>query len=193
MSKVCCQKLRITNTSRILERSIFETASSNPNRVFPYYRHTNRLDISGIESNQIDSTSLRWQSFLLNSYLMWQVNTGTASRRKRSVWDLSFSQSNVFWDVVPCSLLKVSRRFEGTYRLHLRGWRIRCPLHADFSRGYSSALKMELTCSSETSDELNGLHCGIFQRTGGGLSTVVQLIHIRLEWAGVSHVFHNPV
>jgi hypothetical protein len=30
----------------------------------------------------------------------------------------------IFWDKTPCSLLKVNRRFGGTYRFHLRGLRI---------------------------------------------------------------------
>jgi hypothetical protein len=27
----------------------------------------------------------------------------------------------MFWDVTPCSQLKIKRRFEGMYRLHLQG------------------------------------------------------------------------
>jgi hypothetical protein len=33
-------------------------------------------------------------------------------------------KSTIFWDITPRSLLKVNRRFGGTYRLHLHGWRI---------------------------------------------------------------------
>jgi hypothetical protein len=33
-------------------------------------------------------------------------------------------KSAVFWDITPCSPLKVNRRFGGTYRLHLHGRRI---------------------------------------------------------------------
>jgi hypothetical protein len=32
--------------------------------------------------------------------------------------------SSVFWDITPCSPLKVNRRLRGTYRLHLQGLRI---------------------------------------------------------------------
>jgi hypothetical protein len=32
-------------------------------------------------------------------------------------------RNSIFWDITPCSPLKVNRRFEGTYRLHLHGWR----------------------------------------------------------------------
>jgi hypothetical protein len=34
------------------------------------------------------------------------------------------SKSTIFWDITPCSLLSVNRRFGGTYRLHLQGRRI---------------------------------------------------------------------
>jgi hypothetical protein len=30
-------------------------------------------------------------------------------------------KSNIFWDITPCSLLKVNRRFGGTHHLHLQG------------------------------------------------------------------------
>jgi hypothetical protein len=33
-------------------------------------------------------------------------------------------KSTIFWDITPCSPLKVNRRFGGTYRLHLQGRRI---------------------------------------------------------------------
>jgi hypothetical protein len=33
-------------------------------------------------------------------------------------------KSTIFWDIKLCSLLKVNRRFGGTYRLHLQGRRI---------------------------------------------------------------------
>jgi hypothetical protein len=36
-------------------------------------------------------------------------------------------KSSVFWDIVPCSPLKVNRRLGGTCRLHLQGRRINQP------------------------------------------------------------------
>jgi hypothetical protein len=51
-------------------------------------------------------------------------------------------KSIIFWDMTPCSPLSITRRFGGSYRLHLQG------------RGllnYSSILKMEAICSSKTS------------------------------------------
>jgi hypothetical protein len=72
----------------------------------------------------------------------------------------SIKKSTIFWDIMPCSLLKVNRRFGRTYRLHLQGRRIRqareelCLPYA-FTvlscSAYSSTLKMEAICSSETS------------------------------------------
>jgi hypothetical protein len=33
-------------------------------------------------------------------------------------------KSTIFWDITPCSKLKVNQHFRGTYRLHLQGWRV---------------------------------------------------------------------
>jgi hypothetical protein len=33
--------------------------------------------------------------------------------------------SSIYWDIWPCSPLKVNLRFEGTYRLHLQGVKVR--------------------------------------------------------------------
>jgi hypothetical protein len=33
-------------------------------------------------------------------------------------------KNNIFWDTTSCSPLKITRRFRGTYRLHLQGRRI---------------------------------------------------------------------
>jgi hypothetical protein len=52
------------------------------------------------------------------------------------------SKSTNFWDITPCSPLRVNRRFGGTYRLHLPWF---------FAELISSTLKMEKICSSETS------------------------------------------
>jgi hypothetical protein len=35
-----------------------------------------------------------------------------------------FIKSTIFWDITPCSLLKVNRRFGETYHLHLQGGKI---------------------------------------------------------------------
>jgi hypothetical protein len=31
------------------------------------------------------------------------------------------TRNTIFWNITPCSPLKVNRRFGGTYRLHLQG------------------------------------------------------------------------
>jgi hypothetical protein len=51
----------------------------------------------------------------------------------------------IFLDITPSSPLKVNRRFGGTYCLHPQGFTL-----VSYS-AYSSTLKMEATCSSETS------------------------------------------
>jgi hypothetical protein len=62
---------------------------------------------------------------------------------------------------MPCSPLKVNQRFGGTYRLHIQGKRSKLCLPPAFMlvscSVYSPTLKMEATCSSETSVD--------FQRT----------------------------
>jgi hypothetical protein len=72
-------------------------------------------------------------------------------------------KSTIFWDITPCSPLKVNRRFGEIYHLHLQGRIIsRVRSQRDSSRlclppAYSSTLKMGATCSSVTSVD--------FQRT----------------------------
>jgi hypothetical protein len=72
----------------------------------------------------------------------------------------------VFWDIMPCSPLKVDRCYGGTSRLHLQGRRISqarnklevgallasCFKLVSFL-AYSSTLKVEATFFSETSVE----------------------------------------
>jgi hypothetical protein len=48
-------------------------------------------------------------------------------------------KSAIFWDITPCSPLKVDQRFGGTYRLHLRGRsisRVRKQCENRCSRGF---------------------------------------------------------
>jgi hypothetical protein len=70
-------------------------------------------------------------------------------------------KSTIFWDITPCSPLKVGWRFGATYRLHSQGrisrakeqresrWQASTFTLASYL-GYS-ALKMEAICYSETS------------------------------------------
>jgi hypothetical protein len=49
-------------------------------------------------------------------------------------------KSTIFWDIMPCSPLKVDQRFRGTYHLHFQGRRIsqanRAPLATCFHAGF---------------------------------------------------------
>jgi hypothetical protein len=67
---------------------------------------------------------------------------------------------SIFWDIKLCSPLKVNRRFGGQCSLYLQGRRISQGRNQSESRcdscfllGFSSTLKMEAICSSETSVE----------------------------------------
>jgi hypothetical protein len=71
--------------------------------------------------------------------------------------------NSIFWDKTKRSPTKVKRRFGGTCRLHL-AWLL--PTLTLFScLAYSSTLKMETTCSSETSVIFNGLRSVISEKT----------------------------
>jgi hypothetical protein len=64
-----------------------------------------------------NSTLWRWKS-LSNSILF----TASVFQRSKSISQILFSNSfSLWWDVTPCSLLKVNRRFGGKCRLHLQG------------------------------------------------------------------------
>jgi hypothetical protein len=70
--------------------------------------------------------------------------------------------SSILWDVIPCNPLKVNERFGSTRHLHLQSGRLsqaRTRLKQVATRAcfmlvsymiYSSTLKMEATCPSET-------------------------------------------
>jgi hypothetical protein len=72
-------------------------------------------------------------------------------------------KSSVFWDTTRYIPVKINRRFEETCRLYLQDWRLSQARYQDEETflaacfilvlflAYSSALKMEATCSSETS------------------------------------------
>jgi hypothetical protein len=60
-------------------------------------------------------------------------------------------KSIIFWDMTPCSLLSLNRRFGGTYHLHLQDRKNRFRKPA--SKPISSTLKMEAICPSGTSVE----------------------------------------
>jgi hypothetical protein len=58
--------------------------------------------------------------------------------------------NTIFWDITPCSRLKVNWRFGGTYHLHLQGRRIsRARNQREIRCEADSTLKMEAICSSK--------------------------------------------
>jgi hypothetical protein len=60
----------------------------------------------------------------------------------------------VFWDVAPCSLVDIDRRFRGTYCLYHQGDELETGSHVSnqfFARGLLIALMMEAVSTSKTS------------------------------------------
>jgi hypothetical protein len=55
---------------------------------------------------------------------IWQNSVGGENHWDRLFSNTGncFSKNSVFWNITPCSLLKVSRRFGGTCRLDLDEW-----------------------------------------------------------------------
>jgi hypothetical protein len=62
-------------------------------------------------------------------------------------------KSTIFWDITPCSPLKVNRRFGWTYRLHYQSRRI-SQIRNQREENSKQSLKIEEICSSETSVDL---------------------------------------
>jgi hypothetical protein len=73
-------------------------------------------------------------------------------------------KSTIFWDITPCSPLKVNRCFGGTYRLHLQDRRIRRARNQWQAERYVPP-KRRLTC--------NGLHGVISQKIVLFITTAV--------------------
>jgi hypothetical protein len=76
------------------------------------------------------------------------------------------SRHAVFWDMTPCSPLKINRHFGGTYHLHLQGssachllspWLLACLPY--------STVNMEAVCASETPVDFSGLYAVVSQKT----------------------------
>jgi hypothetical protein len=59
-------------------------------------------------------------------------------------------RNSIFWDIMPCSPLKVNQHFGGTCCLHLQPLLATCFTFISCS-AYSLALKLEVTCSSKMS------------------------------------------
>jgi hypothetical protein len=95
--------------------------------------------------------------------LSWTGARKPAGSRQQAE-QIVLKNSTIFWDITPCSLLKVNWRFRGTYRLHLQGRKIsrtrnqrECRLWAENLKSKVSLLGFVLIprrlkrCSSETS------------------------------------------
>jgi hypothetical protein len=77
-------------------------------------------------------------------------------------------KSSLFWDITPCSPLKVNRRFGATCGLHLRRINHARNQHEAGSKhnlAHPSTLKMGATCSSETSADFEQTRHVISQKT----------------------------
>jgi hypothetical protein len=73
--------------------------------------------------------------------------------KQRIINKSQIKKSYIFWDITPCSPLKFNRRFRETCRLHLQGPRKNQAINqpeAGIKHSNPSTLKMEMTCSSET-------------------------------------------
>jgi hypothetical protein len=75
-------------------------------------------------------------------------------------------KSIIFWDVTPCSLLRLNQRFGGTYRLHLQGRRISLARNQRESRW-----------QAELCLTLNGLRGVISQKIVLFITTAVRTSH----------------
>jgi hypothetical protein len=92
--------------------------------------------------------------------IIWMLLDPVLNERKQNghtrniVEHTGHLKRTIFWDITACSPVRFNRRFGGTYRLHLQGWKIslaRNRSEDEWQASYSSTLKMEAICSSETS------------------------------------------
>jgi hypothetical protein len=88
------------------------------------------LEVPGSNLGRDDYTDLFFTVFLSMSRQMPHVTfLGNIVCRLHSfptfMKSITRLKSTIFWDITPCSPLKVNRRFGGTYSLHLQGRRIR--------------------------------------------------------------------
>jgi hypothetical protein len=89
------------------------------------FLHTRKNDLS-LDTN----IGVMFRISFLLSFLFWSLERGNTSlssfaRFSLYTWHkfwfqltLNFSSREFYWDITPCSRLRVSRLFEGTYRLH---------------------------------------------------------------------------
>jgi hypothetical protein len=99
----------------------------------------------------------------------WYVTTGQGFEVLTAV----VMKSTIFWDITPCSPVKVNRRFGRIYRLHLQG-RKKADQGTSVKAGGQKTLKMEPICSSETSVDTQRTHGVIFQKIVLFINTAVR-------------------
>jgi hypothetical protein len=101
-------------------------------------------------------------------------------------------KSPIFWDIMPCSQLRISRRFGATCRLHQSEQLLLAVFMMLVScLAYSSTPKMEAICSSKRRLTLNGLHgvvshmIGLFVTIGVRTSNPTSLLnYFIIYWSG---------
>jgi hypothetical protein len=76
----------------------------------------------------------------------WGVDWAQISSWCR-IWGVVVLKTTIFWDITPCSPLRINRHFGRTYCLHL----LASCSHAGPCSAYFLTLKMEAICSSERS------------------------------------------
>jgi hypothetical protein len=68
-------------------------------------------------------TSHHLKIFVIYIYIVWSDKY----EKKYIIFEVLTAvvmKSCIYWDITPCSPLKVNRRYGGIFRLHLQGWRI---------------------------------------------------------------------
>jgi hypothetical protein len=80
---------------------------------------------------------------------------------RKTTKTLKQDKNPIFWDITPCSPLKVDRRFGVSYRIHLQVRRISQARNQHEARSKqssaSSILKVEAIYSSETSEDYTAI------------------------------------
>jgi hypothetical protein len=102
----------------------------------------------------------------------WYINDHTSragqicDKQVKSTGSFDMLKSTIFWDITPCSQLRVIRRFRGTYCLHLQGRKISRARNQHESRRRYVPPKCWLTLngllgliSQKEDDTLHNHHC----------------------------------
>jgi hypothetical protein len=99
-------------------------------------------------------------------------------RNKLLFKDLGFSRrvkSTIFWDITPCSPLRVNRHFGGIYRLHFQGRKIIWARHQHESRWQAELWRWRWYVPPKRGLTLNELHGIMSQKTELFITTAENL------------------